>query len=269
MIVGVGARRVRELFAEARKVAPAIVFIDEIDSIGRSRPASGVAGGNDEREQTLNQILTEMDGFAATEDVAVIAATNRADVLDAALTRPGRFDRTITVHAPDRAGRAAILAVHTRSVPLGTGVDLEQLARATPGMTGAELANLVNEAALAAARAGAPHVTQHGLEAALPPDGSGAQPAASTALLAHESLDDEVIAAAGLPAREVVDTVTPSRIDTLPQRPRTTGASPAGAPVEREDGARTALSGRSAAHRDTEGVAPIQVRGPAGGEEVP
>ena len=153
MIVGVGASRVRELFAEARKVAPAIIFIDEIDTIGRTRGANAL-GGHDEREQTLNQILTEMDGFSGTEGVIVLAATNRPDVLDPALLRPGRFDRTIVVHPPDHKGRADILRVHTRHVPLGDEVNLDQLAASTPGMTGADLANLVNEAALLAARRG-------------------------------------------------------------------------------------------------------------------
>jgi cell division protease FtsH len=151
MIVGVGASRVRELFAEARKVAPSIIFIDEIDTIGRAR--GGVAmGGYDEREQTLNQILTEMDGFTGSEGVIVLAATNRPDVLDPALLRPGRFDRQIMVHPPDQKGRVAVLKVHTRKLPLAADVDLERLASATPGMTGADLANLVNEAALLAAR---------------------------------------------------------------------------------------------------------------------
>ncbi len=159
MIVGVGASRVRELFAEARKVAPAIIFIDEIDTIGRARGAVAV-GGHDEREQTLNQILTEMDGFSGQEGVVVLAATNRADVLDPALLRPGRFDRTITVHPPDHKGRVAILRVHTRKVPLAPDVNLEQLAASTPGMTGADLANLVNEAALLAARRGRDAVLQ-------------------------------------------------------------------------------------------------------------
>lgn len=153
MIVGVGASRVRELFAEARKVAPAIIFIDEIDNIGRARGTVAV-GGHDEREQTLNQILTEMDGFSGHEGVVVLAATNRPDVLDPALLRPGRFDRTIMVHPPDQKGRIAILQVHTRKVPLAPDVNLEQLAASTPGMTGADLANLVNEAALLAARRG-------------------------------------------------------------------------------------------------------------------
>ncbi|MFF5705806.1 ATP-dependent zinc metalloprotease FtsH [Streptomyces sp. NPDC012794] len=152
MIVGVGASRVRELFAEARKVAPAIVFIDEIDTIGRVRGGGAAMGGHDEREQTLNQILTEMDGFSGSEGVVVLAATNRADVLDPALTRPGRFDRTVVVSPPDRGGREAILRIHTRDIPLAPGVDLAQVARTTPGMTGAELANLANEAALLAVK---------------------------------------------------------------------------------------------------------------------
>jgi cell division protease FtsH len=167
MIVGVGAGRVRELFAEARKVAPAIIFIDEIETIGRARGGPRAFGGNDEREQTLNQILTEMDGFSGHEGVVVLAATNRPDVLDPALLRPGRFDRQIMVHPPDQKGRAAILKVHTRTVPLAKDVDLEQLAAATPGMTGADLANLVNEAALMAARRRQDEVHQHDLTDAL------------------------------------------------------------------------------------------------------
>jgi cell division protease FtsH len=152
MIVGVGASRVRELFSEARKVAPAIIFIDEIDTIGRARGGARAMGGHDEREQTLNQILTEMDGFSGSEGVCVMAATNRPDVLDPALLRPGRFDRMIVVHAPDYKGRGEILRVHSRKVPLDPDVDLDQIASSTPGMTGADLANLVNEAALLAAR---------------------------------------------------------------------------------------------------------------------
>ncbi len=167
MIVGVGAQRVRELFGEARKVAPAIVFIDEIDTIGRSRSGALSVGGHDEREQTLNQILTEMDGFSGAEGVIVLAATNRADVLDPALLRPGRFDRTITVNPPDQRGRYEILKVHTRPVPLAPDVDLEQIARTTPGMTGADLANLANQAALTAARRGADTVTEHDFSDAL------------------------------------------------------------------------------------------------------
>jgi len=167
MIVGVGASRVRELFSEARKVAPAIIFIDEIDTIGRARGGARSIGGHDEREQTLNQILTEMDGFSGHEGVVVLAATNRPDVLDPALLRPGRFDRQIMVHAPDQKGRLAILQVHTRSVPLAPSVDLEQLASSTPGMTGADLANLVNEAALLAARRQQDAVHQRDLTDAL------------------------------------------------------------------------------------------------------
>ncbi|MVO89932.1 ATP-dependent zinc metalloprotease FtsH [Streptomyces sp. p1417] len=167
MIVGVGASRVRELFAEARKVAPAIVFIDEIDTIGRARGGGSGMGGHDEREQTLNQILTEMDGFSGSEGVVVIAATNRADILDPALTRPGRFDRVVSVSPPDRSGREAILKIHTRAIPLADGVDLAQVARTTPGMTGADLANLANEAALLAVKRKQRQVTQSDLSEAL------------------------------------------------------------------------------------------------------
>ncbi|MGX1907854.1 ATP-dependent zinc metalloprotease FtsH [Streptomyces phaeochromogenes] len=167
MIVGVGASRVRELFAEARKVAPSIIFIDEIDTIGRARGAGSGMGGHDEREQTLNQILTEMDGFSGSEGVIVIAATNRADVLDPALTRPGRFDRVVNVSPPDRAGREAILEIHTREIPLAPDVDLGQIARTTPGMTGAELANLANEGALLAVKRKQSQVTRSDLSEAL------------------------------------------------------------------------------------------------------
>ncbi|MFE1438544.1 ATP-dependent zinc metalloprotease FtsH [Streptomyces sp. NPDC058739] len=167
MIVGVGASRVRELFAEARKVAPSIIFIDEIDTIGRARGAGAGVGGHDEREQTLNQILTEMDGFSGSEGVIVIAATNRADVLDPALTRPGRFDRVVSVSPPDRGGREAILEIHTRQIPMAEDVNLGQVARTTPGMTGAELANLANEAALLAVKRGQHQVTQSDLSEAL------------------------------------------------------------------------------------------------------
>ncbi|MEU8790032.1 ATP-dependent zinc metalloprotease FtsH [Streptomyces sp. NPDC048643] len=167
MIVGVGASRVRELFAEARKVAPSIIFIDEIDTIGRARAGGSGMGGHDEREQTLNQILTEMDGFSGSEGVIVIAATNRADILDPALTRPGRFDRVVSVSPPDRDGRAAILEIHTRQIPLAPDVDLEQVARTTPGMTGADLANLANEAALLAVKREQDQVTQGDLSEAL------------------------------------------------------------------------------------------------------
>jgi cell division protease FtsH len=153
MVVGVGASRVRDLFTQAKEVAPAIIFIDELDAIGRSRSGSGSSfGGHDEREQTLNQILTEMDGFDGSEGVIVIGATNRPEILDAALLRPGRFDRQVPVSPPDQAGRKKILEVHTRNVPLGEDVDLSAIASTTPGMVGADLANLVNEAALMAAR---------------------------------------------------------------------------------------------------------------------
>jgi cell division protease FtsH len=153
-IVGVGASRVRDLFKQAKEAAPAIIFIDELDAIGRSRSAgSGIgSGANDEREQTLNQILTEMDGFETNETVIVLAATNRPEILDSALLRPGRFDRRVSVPAPDKEGRRKILSVHTRSVPLADDVDLDRLAASTPGMVGADLANLANEAALLAAR---------------------------------------------------------------------------------------------------------------------
>ena len=152
-IVGVGASRVRDLFAKAKEAAPSIIFIDELDAVGRSRQGSvSIAGSNDEREQTLNQILTEMDGFESVEAVVVLAATNRGEILDPALLRPGRFDRRVAVQPPDRLGRRQILDVHTRSIPLASSVDLEALAATTPGMVGADLANLVNEAALLAAR---------------------------------------------------------------------------------------------------------------------
>jgi cell division protease FtsH len=152
-IVGIGASRVRDLFKLAKEASPAIIFIDELDAIGRSRSASaGFGGGSDEREQTLNQILTEMDGFESNVAVIVLGATNRPEILDAALLRPGRFDRRVAVPAPDREGRAKILAVHTRSLPLADSVNLDRLAATTPGMVGADLANLANEAALMAAR---------------------------------------------------------------------------------------------------------------------
>jgi cell division protease FtsH len=151
MFVGVGASRVRDLFKEAKEAAPCIVFVDELDAVGRHRGA-GVGGGNDEREQTLNQLLVEMDGFTANQNIILIAATNRPDVLDPALLRPGRFDRQIVVDRPDRSGRRQILAVHSKGKPLAPEIDLDALAAATPGFTGAELSNLINEAALLAAR---------------------------------------------------------------------------------------------------------------------
>lgn len=152
MVVGVGASRVRDLFEEAKKVAPAIIFIDELDAIGRTRGGGVSLGGHDEREQTLNQILTEMDGFTGSEGVIVIAATNRPEVLDSALIRPGRFDRQVAVSPPDQRGRLYILMIHTRNVPLNADADLSSIASSTPGMVGADLRNLVNEAALMAAR---------------------------------------------------------------------------------------------------------------------
>ncbi|MDC0657495.1 ATP-dependent zinc metalloprotease FtsH [Leisingera sp. SS27] len=165
MFVGVGASRVRDMFEQAKKNAPCIVFIDEIDAVGRHRGA-GYGGGNDEREQTLNQLLVEMDGFEANEGVIILAATNRKDVLDPALLRPGRFDRNVTVGNPDIKGREKILAVHARKTPLGPDVDLRIIARGTPGFSGADLANLVNEAALMAARVGRRFVTMEDFESA-------------------------------------------------------------------------------------------------------
>ncbi|MGI1662988.1 ATP-dependent zinc metalloprotease FtsH [Palleronia sp. KMU-117] len=163
MFVGVGASRVRDMFEQAKKNAPCIVFIDEIDAVGRSRGV-GYGGGNDEREQTLNQLLVEMDGFEANEGIIIIAATNRPDVLDPALLRPGRFDRQVQVPNPDIKGRERILGVHARKVPLGPDVDLRIIARGTPGFSGADLANLVNEAALMAARVGRRFVTMEDFE---------------------------------------------------------------------------------------------------------
>jgi cell division protease FtsH len=150
-IVGVGAARARDLFKQAKASSPSIIFIDELDAVGRSRGGFNI-GGNDEREQTLNQILTEMDGFESDEAIIVLGATNRPEVLDAALLRPGRFDRRVVVPPPDKEGRKQILQVHTRSLPLADDVNLDRLAATTPGMVGADLANLANEAALTAAR---------------------------------------------------------------------------------------------------------------------
>ena len=163
MFVGVGASRVRDLFGEAKREAPAIIFIDEIDAVGRQRGA-GLGGGHDEREQTLNQLLVEMDGFGANEGVIVMAATNRPDILDKALLRPGRFDRQITVNYPDVKGREEILKVHSRGKPLGPDVNLATIAKSTSGFTGADLANLLNEAALLAVRHGKKAITQQEIE---------------------------------------------------------------------------------------------------------
>jgi cell division protease FtsH len=163
MFVGVGASRVRDLFEQAKQNSPCIIFMDEIDAVGRHRGA-GLGGGHDEREQTLNQLLVEMDGFEMKDNIILIAATNRPDILDPALLRPGRFDRQIVVDRPDRAGRRKILEVHTRGKPLARGIDIDALAGQTPGFTGADLANLVNEAALLAARSGKREITQEELE---------------------------------------------------------------------------------------------------------
>ena len=163
VFVGVGASRVRKMFEEAKKRAPSIIFIDELDAVGRMRGA-GVGGGHDEREQTLNQILSEMDGFSGHEAVIVLSATNRPDVLDPALLRPGRFDRHVTLELPDRKAREAILKVHSRKIPFDATVDLTVIAAGTPGFSGADLKNLINEAAIAAARDGADAVTMHHLE---------------------------------------------------------------------------------------------------------
>ena len=163
MFVGVGASRVRDLFEQAKQNSPCIIFMDEIDAVGRHRGA-GMGGGHDEREQTLNQLLVEMDGFTMTDNIILIAATNRPDILDPALLRPGRFDRQIVVDRPDRKGRAKILEVHTRGKPLAKEINVDDLAGQTPGFTGADLANLVNEAALLAARTGKREISQHELE---------------------------------------------------------------------------------------------------------
>lgn len=166
MFVGVGASRVRDLFEQAKSHAPAIVFIDEIDAVGRHRGA-GLGGGHDEREQTLNQLLVELDGFDTNNGVIVIAATNRPDILDPALLRPGRFDRQIVIDAPDIVGREGILTVHAKGKPLGTDVNLELLARRTPGFTGADLANLINEAAILTARRRKSSITMSEMEEAI------------------------------------------------------------------------------------------------------
>jgi cell division protease FtsH len=163
MFVGVGASRVRDLFEQAKQASPCIIFMDEIDAVGRHRGA-GLGGGHDEREQTLNQLLVEMDGFEMKDNIILIAATNRPDILDPALLRPGRFDRQIVVDRPDRNGRKKILEVHTKGKPIDTTIDLDVLAAGTPGFTGADLANLVNEAALLSARRGRKTIGEHELE---------------------------------------------------------------------------------------------------------
>ena len=211
MFVGVGASRVRDLFRQAKEKAPCIVFIDEIDAVGRQRGA-GIGGGNDEREQTLNQLLTEMDGFEENSGVILLAATNRADVLDAALTRPGRFDRRIDVGLPDRRGRAAILAVHARSRPLALAVNLEQWASRTPGFSGADLANLVNEGAILAARHNCTEIDDSHLEGALERITMGLsnrplQDSAKKRLIAYHEVGHALVATL-LPAANDVDKVT-------------------------------------------------------------
>jgi cell division protease FtsH len=187
MFVGVGASRVRDMFEQAKKNAPCIIFIDEIDAVGRHRGA-GLGGGNDEREQTLNQLLVEMDGFEANEGIILIAATNRPDVLDPALLRPGRFDRQVVVPNPDVGGREKILRVHTRNVPVAQGVDLKVIARGTPGFSGADLANLVNEAALLAARRGKRVVTSKEFEDAKDKVMMGAERRSMVMTLAEKEL---------------------------------------------------------------------------------
>jgi cell division protease FtsH len=211
MFVGVGASRVRDLFRQAKEKAPCIVFIDEIDAVGRQRGA-GIGGGNDEREQTLNQLLTDMDGFEENSGVILLAATNRADVLDAALTRPGRFDRRIDVGLPDRRGRAAILAVHARSRPLALAVNLEQWASRTPGFSGADLANLVNEGAILAARHNCTEIDDSHLEGALERITMGLsnrplQDSAKKRLIAYHEVGHALVATL-LPAANDVDKVT-------------------------------------------------------------
>ena len=211
LFVGVGASRVRDLFRQAKEKAPCIVFIDEIDAVGRQRGA-GIGGGNDEREQTLNQLLTEMDGFADNSGVILLAATNRADVLDAALTRPGRFDRRIDVSLPDRRGREAILAVHARTRPLDPEIDLAAWARRTPGFSGAELANLINEAAILTAREQQPFISDSQLEGALEriTMGLSAKPLQDSAkkrLIAYHEVGHALVAAL-LPDANKLDKVT-------------------------------------------------------------
>ena len=211
LFVGVGASRVRDLFRQAKEKSPCIVFIDEIDAVGRQRGA-GIGGGNDEREQTLNQLLTEMDGFADNSGVILLAATNRADVLDAALTRPGRFDRRIDVSLPDRRGREAILGVHARTRPLDPEIDLAAWARRTPGFSGAELANLINEAAILTAREQQPFISDRQLEGALEriTMGLSAKPLQDSAkkrLIAYHEVSHALVAAL-LPAANKLDKVT-------------------------------------------------------------
>ena len=211
LFVGVGASRVRDLFRKAKEKSPCIIFIDEIDAVGRQRGA-GIGGGNDEREQTLNQLLTEMDGFADNSGVILLAATNRADVLDTALMRPGRFDRRIQVDLPDRKGREAILAVHARSRPLSDEVSLADWALRTPGFSGADLANLINEAAILTARNDRSFVGSSELEAALERitmglSASPLQDSAKKRLIAYHEIGHALVAA-HTPHADPVDKVT-------------------------------------------------------------
>ena len=211
LFVGVGASRVRDLFRQAKEKSPCIVFIDEIDAVGRQRGA-GIGGGNDEREQTLNQLLTEMDGFAENSGVILLAATNRADVLDAALTRPGRFDRRIDVGLPDRRGREAILSVHARTRPLDASVNLAEWAARTPGFSGADLSNLLNEAAIFTARQKCSTIGDQQLEAALERItlGLGNRPLQDSAkkrLIAYHEIGHALVASL-IPAANSVDKVT-------------------------------------------------------------
>jgi cell division protease FtsH len=211
LFVGVGASRVRDLFRKAKEKAPCIVFIDEIDAVGRQRGA-GIGGGNDEREQTLNQLLTEMDGFADNSGVILLAATNRADVLDSALMRPGRFDRRIHVNLPDRRGREAILSVHARTRPLAEDVCLQDWARRTPGFSGADLANLLNEAAVLTARQQQTSIGHAQIEAALERITMGLtaaplQDSAKKRLIAYHEIGHALVAAL-TPHADRVDKVT-------------------------------------------------------------
>ena len=212
LYVGVGASRVRDLFEQAKKNAPAIVFIDEIDAVGRQR-GTGLGGGHDEREQTLNQLLVEMDGFTANEGVVVLAATNRADVLDPALLRPGRFDRQVYVGLPDIRGREEILKVHARGKPLAEDVDLKVLARGTPGFTGADLENLINEGALLAARRGEKFIAMGDLKEAEikviagPEKKSRVIPAHERQLTAYHEAGHAVVMHA-LPGQDPVNQIT-------------------------------------------------------------
>ena len=211
LFVGVGASRVRDLFRQAKEKAPCIIFIDEIDAVGRQRGA-GIGGGNDEREQTLNQLLTEMDGFEENSGVILLAATNRADVLDTALLRPGRFDRQILVELPDRRGREAILGVHARTRPLGDEVSLEMWARRTPGFSGAELANLINEAAILTARRERSCIDEQAMHDAYErvTMGLGANPLQDSAkkrLIAYHEIGHALITTL-LPAADDLDKVT-------------------------------------------------------------